>query len=258
MKLKALVSLILVLLACKTAFAGNAVNQLNVDLSPSFFSTQDLEDGLDLAAEMTFPVGPVLGVGILADAGLTNGKDNYPDSVYSLIGGEIFLGNHNIGRIGFGIASGRQTYSEDGYYGDDDITVTSDVVLESAELYLGDFTLGISGSDTESDIDGYYADQPDSKLNTYTLQYYPTDNIRLDFDGYTQKFDDGSAYFGIEDTEVKGKALTFEFQVTHMVSVFMEYDTNEDNFDVDTKSYFVGATIYFRGGDTLKDNDRWY
>ncbi|HEX5056089.1 MAG TPA: hypothetical protein VFX02_06290 [Gammaproteobacteria bacterium] len=268
MKLKALFSLILVLLACKTAFAGNAVNQLNVDLSPSLYTTQDVEDGIDLTAEMTFPLGPIVGVGVLADIGMAYGKDDYLDSVYSALGAQIFFGSHDIGRIGFGFLSDSKVYSEeDSYYGDDDTTVSSDSTLKYAEAYLGDFTLGISGSNVEPEAEsgGYTAEQPEHEITMYTLQYYPTDNVRLELSQYTEEIDDGATYYFypgyvivFEDTEIKANTLGLEFGVTSMVSIFMEYANIQSNNDKDVKSYSVGATIYFRGGDTLKDNDRWY
>src|SRR5688572_7497952 len=90
-------------LLCQPVLADNyAVNHLNADLSPSLFVTEDVESGIDLTAEMTFPLGPVLGVGVLGDAGVANGKDDYLDSVTTAIGGEIFLGHYDVGRIGYG------------------------------------------------------------------------------------------------------------------------------------------------------------
>jgi hypothetical protein len=253
-------------LMCRPALADNyAVNHLNVDLSPSLFVIQDVENGIDLAAEMTFPLGPVLGVGLLADVGVASGKDGYLDSVTTGIGGEIFLGHYDIGRVGFGILTGDQVYSDDGSYFGGDITVSSESVVTYAEVYLGDFTLGVasSGNESEIDYDGDYSyDQPESDLRMFELQYYPTDNIRLEVSWYTEKIDDGIPYYGTEDTEIEGQSLGLEFQLGSMVSIFMEYDTNEDNdaYDAEkTKSYSVGATVYFSGGgDTLKDNDRWY
>jgi hypothetical protein len=64
------------------------------------------------------------------------------------------------------------------------------------------------------------------------------------------------------ELESDGTVLGFEVQAGSMVSIFAKYQQieYEGAFSDDTKvkSFFVGATIYIKGGESLKENDRWY
>ncbi|HEX5056090.1 MAG TPA: hypothetical protein VFX02_06295 [Gammaproteobacteria bacterium] len=281
MNLKIMNSLILMsILACQSALAENqAVSRWNLDLSPSLFDVDNEGNGLDLLTEMTFPLAPILGMGVFIDGSFTSGNDDNSDAIGSGLGAEIFLGRHDIGRIGFGVASTSTVYTDiydDEYSVEDDPTISSDLKTVSGEAYLGDFTLFAANTkaETELESDGFTRDYPEQDRTVYGLQYYPTDRMSLMIGKYKEEetataevFVFGQSILLEYEREAESTFLGAEFQTGRIVSIFMkyqqtEYDDGFGTFFADNsekiKSLFVGVSIYIRGGETLKENDRWY
>jgi predicted porin len=237
MKLKIMSLLVLASgLAHQSAVADNvAVNQLNFEISPMVSATSNVGDGVDVSGDATFPLTHVLGMSISAAAGTFAGDDSYIDSDNTVVEAGIFLGHYDIGRVGFGVASSKSDY-------DDNFTLTSDSVSLHGEFYLKDFTLAATYIDGESEVDDdtVILLDPDSELTRYEIGYYPTENVRLSI--------------GAERKDGDGEIIGAEFQPADRVSIFMIIGKNDDIDD----TYLVGATIYFSGGSSLKENDRWY
>jgi hypothetical protein len=276
MRLKILTSLILMLgLTTEAAFAeSGAVNRWNLDISPSLFDVDNAGSGLDLLTEMSFPLAPILGMGVFVNGTVTSG-DYETDAVGSALGAEIFLGHHNIGRVGAGIASAETVYTDlddDDYSVEDEPTVSSDLQKVFAEGYLGDFTLFASSTKDESELENSFfaGDYPELTTTMFGLQFYPTDNISLTIGKYKEEdvVTETIIYLGVPvevnvEREADGTLLGFEAQAGRMVSIFAKYQQIEydEDFGFDgekLKSLFVGVTIYIRGGESLKENDRRY
>jgi predicted porin len=238
MKLKIMSLLVLVSgLAHQSAVADNvAVNQLNFEISPMVSTANDVGESVDVVGDATFPLAPVLGMSIAVGAGTFSGDDSYIDSDSTSVAAGIFVGHYDIGRVGLGIASSSSDYDSD-----DSFTITSDSVSLRGELYLKDFTLaaGYVDSEDEVDDDTVILLDPDSELTRYEIGYYPTENFRL---GIGARRKDGDSEF-----------IEAEFQPIDRISVFMNMAKNDD-----MEAYSVGVTIYFSGGSSLKENDRWY
>jgi hypothetical protein len=255
MKLKITFILLFPLIYQPALAENHAVNQLNVDLGPSFTKVEDVSDSFNIDVDLSLPLGPAAGMSLTAGVGTASSDDDYydDDSTTTLIGAEFFAGHYETGRVGFGF--GYDNTSINSSYYSDDPTATTQIAYFFGELFLADVTLGVASGNrkTEYEINGY--DYGDDESNTKILQlnYYPTNNVSIGIGQVDERA------IGIGD-DMEERFANLEFQVGSRVSIFMEYSSidADDDFGDATKMYLVGATLYFSGGDTLKDNDRWY
>jgi hypothetical protein len=229
--------------------AGNAVDQWNLDIAPSIYHDQSHNNGIDVAIDMSFPLAPIVGMTASFNEGFAFDDDFFGDDfIIGSLGAAVFVGHHDVGRAGLGLALGEITFL---FEGDDYEDYSFNKTLVFGELYLHDFTLAASSVriDFEDDFGNY---KESEKL--FAISYYPVDNIKLTVGSHN-----GAPSFALLTTGYDARSFEFEFQVASRISIFANYLRREaDTMFFGKEVYTVGVSIYIRGGSSLKENDRWY
>ncbi|MBU6954063.1 hypothetical protein [Hahella sp. HN01] len=222
---------------CTFAAEGGVANT-NFEAGINYSQSRDSEN-YSVGGSVTLPVYSFVGANLNANASHQDGKDDQIDSDSHGLGGNLFLRDFNIGKIGLGYSYSKTSFDLPSWlspYVDDDSE--SDHYRIFGQYYLGDFTLSAIRYVSE-------AKEADERFNGLALSaaWYATENVRTSLDASAM---DSKDNYGI----------TVEYQpelFQNAASVSFSYaDGRKDD------TFSVGFNYFFGTKVSLKDRDRKY
>lgn len=229
------------------AFAENsAITKTNYTAGGTY--TDFLGSHYSVNGRVAAPFGTYGGASLNADYSVFNAEGSYIDSKGWLVGGEIFLGDHNKGRVGVGYNNSRSDFGGT----TNDFGIDSEGYDISLDVYVNDITFGIMRYVENSEVDDPSVTLLDDRTDGLFTRasYYYGDNFKIEAGIGSMDLDEiytlGAGYL----PDLMKKKLSIMFIYTKI--------PDDDGFTNDDYVLSVDFKYYFTDTVSFKDRDRHY